>query len=215
MAMMKTEMKREENSSVYPRSQTAIDSIAANMKAHGFDPNFPILVRGKEIVDGWHRYQAALLAGVVPVFKEFDGDGIEGLLYVMRANGDRRHLDKGAKAAAAILIGRKLALLGKSTEDIVAVEASVGVSEYTFNKLRGCSDDDLQGIVSGKKTQHEVQQSRSKGASRKPDTYTLTKGQAAKVASLTITLDDRAKNVERRVFDAGLKVLEEQSAAGK
>ena len=84
------EMNREPNSAIYPRSQAAIDSIAANMKGHGFDLDFPIIVKDGEIVDGWHRYQAALQVGVEPVFKEFDGDGIDSLLYILRANGDRQ-----------------------------------------------------------------------------------------------------------------------------
>ena len=44
-------------------------------------------------------------------------------------------------------------------------------------------------------------------------TYTLTKGQAAKVASLSVTLDERGKKVLARAFDLGLKCLEEQAAA--
>ena len=51
------------------------------MKENGFDRDFPILIKGNDgIVDGWHRYEAAKLAGVEPVFEEFDGDDEKTIL---------------------------------------------------------------------------------------------------------------------------------------
>ena len=54
-----TELSRFHKSSFYPISKEAIQSIAANMREHGFDPDFPILVKDGAIVDGYHRYEAA------------------------------------------------------------------------------------------------------------------------------------------------------------
>ena len=86
---MVTQMLRHGNTSIYPTSQEAIDSIAANMAQNGFDPDFPILtmeVDGeREIIDGWHRYQAALQAGVEPQFRPFDGDANDALRFIQRA----------------------------------------------------------------------------------------------------------------------------------
>ena len=156
---METEMKRFSHSNIYPISKQAITSIAANMTEYGFDRDFPILTKEGGIVDGWHRYQAALLAGVEPIFEEFDGDADDALRFVMRANGDRRHLNEGQKAAAAVVVNRKL---GKDAQDIVKLAKNFGVAEATVNRLTSYSDDDLGQIVSGAKTQAEVKEEKKK-----------------------------------------------------
>ena len=203
-------MKRYSNSSVYPISESAIESIAVNMRENGFDPNYPILVKDGGIVDGWHRYQAALRAEVEPVFLDFDGDDNDTLLHIIRANGDRRHLNEGQKAAAAVKINRKL---GKDAKAIAEVARNTGVNEATANRFTGYSDDDLEDILTGKKTQNEVKTSKAKKSSRQSTTYTLTTRQSGKVANLTVVMDISGKKLLARAFDLGLKALEDESAA--
>ena len=202
-------MEQYPRSAIYPQSLSAIDSIAANMREYGYDPSFPILTKGGGIIDGWHRYKAALKAGVEPVFREFDGDDEEALRYILRVNGDRRHLNEGQKAAASVIINRRL---GKDAKAIVEVAKSTGVTESTVNRLTSYSNDDLQDIVSGKKSQAEVKEKKVKKSTQQTPTYTLTRGQAAKVASLSVSLDERGKKLLARAFDLGLKALEEQAA---
>ena len=198
-------LQRYKKSSWYPISEEAIESIAQNMRENGFDSNFPILVKGDWIIDGYHRYEAATRAGVEPVVKEFEGADEDILRFVLRANGDRRHLNLGEKAAAAIIINRKL---GKDMEDVAQVARAAGLKEAKVNEFISYSNDDLAGIVDGTKTQEAVKQKKAKSTQTNP-TYTLTKGQAAKVASLSITMDERSKKLLARAFDLGLKALED------
>ena len=202
-------MERYEHSSIYPISEVAIDSIAANMNDNGFDPDFPILVKDGQIIDGWHRYQAALKAGVEPVYKEFDGDDDEALLYVQRANGDRRHLNEGQRASAAVMLNRRL---GKDAKDIASLAKIQGVKEGTVNRLVSYSDDELQDIVSGRKTQEAVKEQRSRSRGQATN-YALTKNQAAKVAALSVQMDERGRRLISKAFDLGLRALEEEAAA--
>ena len=204
------ELKRYQHSNVYPIDNAAIIIIAANMREYGFDRNFPILTKDDGIVDGYHRYQAAKLAGVEPIFEEFDGSPDEALAYVLRANGDRRHLLEGQKAAAAVSINRKL---GKDSKTIKELTKSFGLTESTVNRLLTYSDEELAAIVSGEKTQAEVIQAKKKTTPGQSTAYTLTKTQAARVAALAVSLDERGKKLLSRAFDAGIKVLEEQAAA--
>ena len=60
------------------------------------------------------RYEAAQIVGVEPVFEEFNGDDDQALQYVLRANGDRRHLFEGQKASAAIIINANWARMQKT-----------------------------------------------------------------------------------------------------
>ena len=154
------------------------------------------------------RYEAARLAGVEPVFEEFDGNKEDALKFVLRANGDRRHLNAGQKAAAAIIINRAL---GKDAESIKRLAKNQGVSEGIVNRLTSYSDEDLGHIVSGKKTQDEVKKTKKRSSS-KPATYTLTKTQMVGMAGLSIKLDERGKKLLSQIFNAGLKVLEEQTS---
>ena len=56
------------------------------MRLYGYDERFPILTLDGDIVDGWHRYQAALRAGVEPVIVPFEGTEENAYEFVMRAN---------------------------------------------------------------------------------------------------------------------------------
>ena len=207
---MTTGMKQYSKSAIYPHSPEAIESIAANMRENGFDRNFPILIKGNEIVDGYHRYKAAQLAGVEPVFEEFDGDEKDALRLVLRANGDRRHLNEGQKASAAIVINRAL---GKDAATIKSLAKNYGVSEATVNRMVSYSNEELEGIVSGKKTQAQVKANKQQGSGVQALTYTLTKAQAARVAALAVTLDERGKKLLSRIFTEGITVIEVSAAA--
>ena len=48
------------------------------------------------VLDGWHRYRAALDAGVQPLIVPWSGDDPAG--YVIRQNAHRRHLTAGQRA---------------------------------------------------------------------------------------------------------------------
>ncbi len=63
----------------------------------GFDRNHAILIYEGKILDGRHRYEAALQAGVDPVFVEFQGTKAEAIAYVTSENVSRRHLNNQEK----------------------------------------------------------------------------------------------------------------------
>jgi len=52
-----------------------------------------ILIYEGKILDGRHRYEAALQAGVDPVFVEFQGTKAGAIAYVTSENVSRRHLN--------------------------------------------------------------------------------------------------------------------------
>lgn len=51
---------------VPPMGADEFTDLVADMKANGFDERFPIYVIGNQIIDGRHRYKAAVEAGVTP-----------------------------------------------------------------------------------------------------------------------------------------------------
>ena len=95
--------ERHPLSYAFPKDQKLIERLAASMREEGFDPTFPVIVYEGQVLDGFHRYSAAKLAGIEPIIKEFDGDEKEAVRFINRANSERRQLAKGAQAKAVLL----------------------------------------------------------------------------------------------------------------
>lgn len=74
-------------------------NIVNSMKLEGFHISEPIILYGNQILDGRTRYEAAIVAGVQPLFKYFDGTLDEARRYVFMKNLARRHLKDSQRAA--------------------------------------------------------------------------------------------------------------------
>ena len=209
-------MKHYANSAIYPVNKAAIQAIAENMRQNGYDDNFPILVKGDEIVDGFHRSEAARIAGVQPVYSEVPNDWTDKdiLRYVLRANGDRRHLNDGQRASITILIKRRLGDAAPSVDDLAA---QAGVTKTTINRFITMDANILEDVASGKTTQEEAKQQQtskkgSRGGNTKTPTYTLNQKQVRQVASLGVVVDKPAKKIMAEAMDIGFAELEKQYA---
>ena len=80
-----------------PYKPETIDDIANDMVANGYRHDRPVVVYEGLILDGRHRYEAALKAGVDPIFIEFQGTKEEAIAYVTSENVARRHLSNPEK----------------------------------------------------------------------------------------------------------------------
>ena len=77
-----------------PEFQSLVDSI----RERGLQK--PITLYGGQIIDGRHRYEACLQAGVEPRFQELP-DEANSLDHVMDENSARRHMNESQRAIAA------------------------------------------------------------------------------------------------------------------
>ena len=75
-----------------PHKPETVEDIANDMVANGFRLDRAIATYEGKILDGRHRYEAALKAGVDPIFAEFQGTKEEAIAYVTSENVARRHL---------------------------------------------------------------------------------------------------------------------------
>lgn len=80
-----------------PYKPETIDDIAADISANGYRQDRPIILFEGCILDGRHRYEAALKAGVDPIFVEFQGSRGQAIDYVTSENVARRHLNNQEK----------------------------------------------------------------------------------------------------------------------
>lgn len=80
-----------------PYKPETIDDIANDMVANGYRHDRPVVVYEGSILDGRHRYEAALKANIDPIFVEFQGTKAEAINYVTSENVNRRHLSNPEK----------------------------------------------------------------------------------------------------------------------
>lgn len=80
-----------------PHKPETITDIANDMRAHGYRHDRPIILYEGAILDGRHRYEAALEAGIDPIFVEFQGTREEAINYVTSENVNRRMLNNREK----------------------------------------------------------------------------------------------------------------------
>lgn len=80
-----------------PFIESTVGKIAKNMEDGGFDRKHAILIYEGKILDGRHRYLAAVKAGVDPIFTDFQGTRKEAVLKVTKEQVDRGHWNDEAK----------------------------------------------------------------------------------------------------------------------
>lgn len=97
MRHAKTDWQYHEICQWLPYKPETIDEIAQSMASKGYRPDRPIIVFEGRILDGRHRYEAAIKANVDPLFVEFHGSREEAIDYVTSENVARRHLNNAEK----------------------------------------------------------------------------------------------------------------------
>lgn len=80
-----------------PYNPQAIDDISNDMQIQGYRTDRPIVLFEGKILDGRHRYEAALKVGVEPSYLNFNGTEQEAIDYVTSENVNRRHLNNQEK----------------------------------------------------------------------------------------------------------------------
>jgi hypothetical protein len=96
-------------------SAEEVELIVADMKENGYDPSQPIVLYDGEILDGWNRYMAAQSLGIEPTFRDFEGDDLDAINFVMRSN-KRRNLTSQQWAAVAVDAGEIVKAISEAVE---------------------------------------------------------------------------------------------------
>jgi N6-adenosine-specific RNA methylase IME4 len=87
---------------IFPEMQPEDYSrLKADLMANGYDEKQPIYTYEGEILDGWNRFRACGELGITPAIKQFFGDEIDAIQFVMRTN-KRRNLTSSQWAAIAV-----------------------------------------------------------------------------------------------------------------
>ena len=111
--------------------QRELAELVESMKARGFDRRHPIVLFEGSILDGRGRYRAAHLAGVDPVYEDFEGTEDEAIAFFLNANVKRRHLNKRQRAEIEI----RAATLRGETPSYTEIARRAGVDKATVSRL--------------------------------------------------------------------------------
>ena len=115
-------MRVHEIAELFPMmGQAELAELACDIEANGLQN--PIVTKDGVLIDGRNRLKACEIAGVEPVFKEFEGEDIR--VYIIGANIHRRHLTESQRA----MIAAQLANLGNGQKTSSANLQSRAVSQ--------------------------------------------------------------------------------------
>jgi hypothetical protein len=110
-------------------SAAAFATFTADIEAYG--QREPIWLLNGKVLDGWHRYLACTELGIAVQTREFTGDDVAALAFVLSANLSRRHLDASQRAMIAARIatlqdGQHAAPIGAPSQRAAAEMLNVG-----------------------------------------------------------------------------------------
>ena len=96
-----------------PYKVETIGEIASDMLKNGYRPDRPIVLYKGQILDGRHRYEAAIKAAVEPDFVEFEGTFDAAVNYVTSENVARRHLSASEKEFFYVQMANAIGVRGR------------------------------------------------------------------------------------------------------
>ena len=119
-------LKVHELSSCIPKmGVTDFANLKASMQKNGYIPGHPIVLFQGEIIDGQHRYKAAVEMGVTPETIVFGGTYSQALDFIVAGNHDRRHLTKSQKAALIVQFNERRRPEDRMSTQQIADKANV------------------------------------------------------------------------------------------
>lgn len=183
------------------------EGLLGHMSKGGFDASEPVVLFEEKILDGRHRYSAAVQSEVEPAFAVFQGTEAEALWYVEKKM-HRQHLDTGQRAMfaaglATLEAGRPKtpSKEGVSKKSAAAAGKSMKVSRSSVERAK---------LVTEKCSPSVQQAVRDR---------TVKLGDAAKVATLSHKVQDAALAAVRAgktktLWSAATKATGDRKAKG-
>lgn len=121
-----------------------LQGMADHMRRHGYDASEPIILFQNLILDGRHRFAAAILAGVIPTFALFCGQAASAYVH---KKAFRQHLDTSQRAMIAADILKVYRTEKVDVEQICSTPTSEVDDEPTQEKLAGSMNVSRRTVV--------------------------------------------------------------------
>ncbi len=101
---------------IFPEMQAEdFDRLKQDLSVNGYDAKNPIWMYQGGILDGWNRQRACGELGVMPVYRDFVGEDVQAVEFVMRTN-KRRNLNSSQWACIATEADELIGAIRESVE---------------------------------------------------------------------------------------------------
>ena len=176
-------------------SKPTIKLLAHRMAQVGFDPEFPIALFEGKILDGRHRYEAALKAGVEPrtIIKSFK-DRAEALAWVGAQNLVRRQASPRQQIFALALDPEQFT----AGQIMGFTGSSISTVRENMKRARDMDRFEAEGVAQGKVRLVDTKQ--------RPR-FSVAKGRGDRIEALCRLHNVSFRRMLTRVMDAGLDAL--------
>lgn len=192
-----------------PYKPETIEDIAHDIMHNGYREDRPIMLFEDKILDGRHRYEAALKAGVEPSFMRFVGTEQEAVDYVTSENVNRRHLNNQEKEFFYVQRAEVLGVRTKAdNQHVTNVTSSpsqedhadaLGVRRETINRWEKNRKDIKSDPELAKKVNTFEGYKEAKKELKKRKATSEEAGRIAKLKSLGERSSAESDNVERKL----------------
>ena len=149
MSPIKPEWEYHEICLWSPFIEDTVNKVANRMKLSGFDRNQSVVLYEGKILDGRHRYLAAVKAGIDPIFSEFQGTREEAIEYVTMKQVERGHWSNEAKEyyyakrAEALGVRERGKTWDSRTQDNIGVNTTIIPSQQDHAGSLGVHRDTI------------------------------------------------------------------------
>lgn len=149
MSPIKPEWEYHEICLWSPFIEDTVNKVAKRMKLSGFDRNQSVVLYEGKILDGRHRYLAAVKAGIDPIFSEFQGTREEAIEYVTMKQVERGHWSNEAKEyyyakrAEALGVRERGKTWDSRTQDNIVVNTTIIPSQQDHAGSLGVHRDTI------------------------------------------------------------------------
>ena len=197
--------------------------LIADVKEHGVRE--PVTIFDGKLLDGFHRYAAAMYAEIGCPVREYDGDDAPG--FVISENAHRRHLPKVERAMAVARVRAWRAPTGGRPADEEPVKAEApairprttqeladeaGVSVATMERAKAqVRDERGESLPKRQPSAKKAGPKKVPPAAPKPEASTVAAASDAAGETIADALDDAAKGAD--TAKEGAKVPEAKEGA--
>jgi N6-adenosine-specific RNA methylase IME4 len=176
------------------------ERLKADLQANGYDEKQPIYTYEGAILDGWNRQIACNELGIVPAIKQFYGDEVEAIQFVMRTN-KRRNLTSSQWAAIAV----------EADEIVEAIRQAVEVErrKKQAESLHQTHEAGMFGAINCPKQSNEENKARTKIAETFNTNRTYV-NEAAKLKTERPEVFAQVKSGEKTITEAKREIKKEE-----
>lgn len=93
---------KKHNLNIFPEmDEEDYSALKNDIQKNGYDPKYPIWLYNGDILDGWNRQKVCSELNITPVYKNFIGNDLDAIVFVVRSN-NRRNLTPSQRACIAL-----------------------------------------------------------------------------------------------------------------